>query len=102
MTLATKSTTQRRLARIVTPPDPAPGFMGAGHLAVLVVDPTDFARHDPFIVLADDRIDLPPGSTAGGEHPHAGFETVTFLAEGTLHDQDEGVTNEGDVIWMTA
>jgi len=92
----------RRLDRVVTTPAPAPGFMGAGHLAALVVDPNDFERHDPFIVLADDLVDLAPGATAGGEHPHAGFETVTLVVEGTLHDEDEGVTSEGDVVWMTA
>jgi redox-sensitive bicupin YhaK (pirin superfamily) len=66
------------------------------------VDPSEFAAQDPFILLADDRLDLPPDSTAGAEHPHAGFETVTFVLEGALHDQDEGVLAAGDVQWMTA
>jgi hypothetical protein len=92
----------RTLTRIVTTPTPTQGFIGPGHLASLVVDPSEFERQDPFIVLADDRIDLPAGQTAGGEHPHAGFETVTFVLEGILHDADEGVTHEGDVVWMTA
>ena len=94
--------TRRRVARVVTTPAPSPGFIGQGHTAVLVVDPTRFEEHDPFIVLADDRIALPEGSPAGGEHPHAGFETVTFVLEGTLRDRDEGVLETGDLQWMTA
>lgn len=96
------SGTERWLARIVTLPPPGPGFIGPGHTAVHVIDARDFAEQDPFIALADDRIDLPRGTTAGGEHPHAGFETVTFVLEGALHDQDEGVLDTGDVQWMTA
>ncbi len=95
-------TTARRITRVVNTPAPAPGFMGAGHEAVLVVDPNEFASQDPFILLADDRVDLPPGATAGEAHPHAGFETVTFVLEGGLHDRIEGSLNTGDVQWMTA
>jgi redox-sensitive bicupin YhaK (pirin superfamily) len=98
----TPTGTERRLARVVTLPPPGPGFIGTGHTAVLVVDANDFARQDPFILLADDRLALPDGSPAGGEHPHAGFETVTFVLEGELHDRDEGVLRAGDVQWMTA
>ena len=92
----------RRIARVVQTPAPAPGFMGAGHEAVLVVDPNEFALQDPFILLADDRIDLPAGSTAGEAHPHAGFETVTLVLEGSLQDRVEGSLGAGDVQWMTA
>lgn len=95
-------TTARRITRVVNTPAPAPGFMGAGHEAVLVVDPNEFASQDPFILLADDRVDLPPGATAGEAHPHAGFETVTFVLEGGLHDRLEGSLDTGDVQWMTA
>src|SRR5438093_452370 len=81
----------RRVARSITPDPPAPGFIGEGHLAVMVVSPDEFAANDPFILLADDRLELPDGQPAGGPHPHAGFETVTFMLEGSLHDRDEGV-----------
>ena len=92
----------RRIARIVTPGPPAPGFIGDGHLAVMVVSPDEFPSNDPFILLADDRLDLREGQPAGGPHPHAGFETVTLMLEGSLHDRDEGVLEAGDVQWMTA
>jgi quercetin 2,3-dioxygenase len=94
--------TLRRITRTITPGPPAPGFIGDGHLAVMVVTPDEFAANDPFILLADDRLDLREGATAGGPHPHAGFETVTFVLEGSLHDRDEGVLEAGDVQWMTA
>jgi redox-sensitive bicupin YhaK (pirin superfamily) len=67
-----------------------------------VIDVRDFAHNDPFIILADDRIDLPPGRRAGGPHPHAGFEIVTFAVEGEARDRDEGMLRAGDVLWMTA
>ena len=92
----------RRIERVVTTAPPSPGFMGEGHTAVPVVEPNDFARSDPFILLMDDRIDLAPGRTAGGAHPHGGFETVTFVVEGELRDRDEGTLKTGDVVWMTA
>jgi redox-sensitive bicupin YhaK (pirin superfamily) len=94
--------TERGIGRVVTLAPPAPGFIGEGHTAVTVVDPNDFERNDPFIALMDDRIDLEPGRPAGGAHPHGGFETVTFVAEGRFRDRDEGNLEEGDVLWMTA
>lgn len=93
---------QRGIARVVTLPPPAPGFIGEGHTAVTVVDPHDFERSDPFIALMDDRIDLDPGKPAGGAHPHGGFETVTLVVEGKVRDRDEGTLEEGDILWMTA
>ena len=93
---------ERSIGRVVTTAPPSPGFIGEGHTAVTVVDPNDFARNDPFIALMDDRIDLEPGRKAGGPHPHAGFETVTFVVEGELRDRDEGTLGTGDVLWMTA
>ncbi|MEA2763983.1 MAG: quercetin 2,3-dioxygenase [Gemmatimonadaceae bacterium] len=92
----------RGIARVVTTAPPSPGFIGEGHTAVSVVDPNEFVRNDPFIVLMDDHIDLEPGREAGGPHPHGGFETVTFVVEGELRDRDEGTLRTGDVLWMTA
>lgn len=92
----------RGIGRVVTTAPPSPGFIGDGHTAVRVVDPNDFPRNDPFIVLMDDRIDLEPGREAGGAHPHGGFETVTFVVDGELRDRDEGTLRTGDVLWMTA
>lgn len=93
---------QRRVVRTITTPAPARGFVGEGHLAVEVVRPNDFVLNDPFILLMDDRLDIGE-RPVGAPHPHAGFETVTFLLEGTIEDRDEGgVLHAGDVQWMTA
>jgi redox-sensitive bicupin YhaK (pirin superfamily) len=92
----------RGIARVVTTAAPSPGFIGEGHTAVSVVDPNEFVRNDPFILLMDDRIDLEVGRELGGPHPHGGFETVTFVVEGELRDRDEGTLRAGDVLWMTA
>lgn len=101
-TVASPSLRRRGLAQIVTLPASGPGFIGVGHTAIHVIDPGNFTHNDPFIMLADDRIDLPPGRRAGGPHPHAGFEIMTFALEGEARDRDEGLLREGDVLWMTA
>src|SRR3954466_3473007 len=92
----------RAIARTVTTPPPSPGFAGPGHTAGPVVDPSRFVEQDPFIVLMDDRVDMPDGVPIGGEHPHAGFEIATLVLEGEIHDQDEGVLRAGDLQWMLA
>jgi redox-sensitive bicupin YhaK (pirin superfamily) len=93
---------QRRIARIVTVPPLAPGFVGPGHLAAQVVSPEDFVLNDPFIMLADDHLDI-GDRPVGGPHPHAGFETVTLILDGAIYDRDEGgVIKAGEVQWMTA
>jgi hypothetical protein len=50
----------------------------------------------------DDHLDIGDRSV-GGPHPHAGFETVTLLLEGSVYDRDEGgLIGAGEVQWMTA
>ena len=93
---------QRRVARVVTVPPLSPGFVGPGHLAAQVVSPEDFVLNDPFIMLADDHLDI-GDRPVGGPHPHAGFETVTLVLDGAIYDRDEGgVIGPGEVQWMTA
>lgn len=67
-----------------------------------VVDANEFAINDPFILLMDDRVDMPDGQHVGAAHPHAGFEIATFILEGELRDRDEGTLFAGDVMWTTA
>jgi quercetin 2,3-dioxygenase len=94
--------TPRRLGRVITVPPLGPGFVGPGHLAAPVIPPDDFARTDPFILLMDDHLDIGE-RPVGGPHPHAGFETVTLVLDGAIHDRDEGgAINAGEVQWMTA
>ena len=93
---------QRRISRIHNVPQLAPGFVGPGHLAAPVISPEDFALNDPFILLMDDHFDI-GDRPVGGPHPHAGFETVTLLLQGSVYDRDEGgFIDTGEVQWMTA
>jgi len=94
----------RTISRIDRP-IPEPGFLGEGHTAVPVIRSEQFELNDPFILLMDDRVHLKGDRPAGGPHPHAGFETVTFVVDGKLqyHDRNgEGFLEAGDVQWMTA
>lgn len=52
-------------------------------------------------------VEWPPGGAVGApDHPHRGFETVTYLLEGRMRHRDstgrEGALGPGDVQWMTA
>ena len=63
---------------------------------------------DPFLLL--DHLgptDLAPGEAKGfSDHPHRGFETVTYLLEGQFQHRDSrgnhGLLGPGDLQWMTA
>jgi hypothetical protein len=62
----------------------------------------NFEMNDPFILLMDDHLDI-GDRPVGGPHPHAGFETVTPILDGSIYDRDEGGTlKAGEVQWMTA
>lgn len=93
---------ERGVTRITRLPPPTTGFIGAGHTAIHVMSPADFAMNDPFLLFADDRLDLPPGSPAGSAHPHGGFEIATFVVAGELDDRDEGLLRAGDVAFVSA
>jgi quercetin 2,3-dioxygenase len=93
---------QRQISRVTPVPKLAPGFVGPGHLAAPVIPSDDFVLTDPFIALMDDHLDI-GNRPVGGPHPHAGFETVTLLLEGSIYDRDEGgIIKAGEVQWMTA
>ena len=63
---------------------------------------------DPFLLLDHmEPIKLAPGAAKGApDHPHRGFETVTYLLEGSMIHRDSagnsGKLSPGDVQWMTA
>ncbi len=63
---------------------------------------------DPFLLLDEmGPLELQPGEGKGfPEHPHRGFETVTYLLDGEMEHRDSrgnhGVLRPGDVQWMTA
>ena len=63
---------------------------------------------DPFLLLDHmGPVALGPGEAKGApDHPHRGFETVTYMIEGTMEHEDSaghaGRIGPGDVQWMTA
>jgi redox-sensitive bicupin YhaK (pirin superfamily) len=71
--------------------------------------PTHRLDHlDPFLLLDEmGPSDLGPGEARGApDHPHRGFETVTYLLAGAMVHRDShgnsGKLGPGDVQWMTA
>src|SRR5229473_6435348 len=66
------------------------------------------ADFDPFLLLDEmGPVDLAPGEAKGApDHPHRGFETVTYLLSGEMEHKDSrghaGRLRPGDVQWMTA
>lgn len=64
-------------------------------------------RLDPFLMLDAFGSDNPDDYIAGfPEHPHRGFETVTYMIAGRMLHRDsaghEGLLENGGVQWMTA
>ncbi len=80
---------------------------GAGVKLKRIVSPQHKNAFDPFILL-DEFASHDPADYIGGfpEHPHRGFETVTYMLEGAMLHRDhlgnEGHLRAGDVQWMTA
>ncbi|XP_010525731.1 PREDICTED: pirin-like protein 2 [Tarenaya hassleriana] len=58
---------------------------------------------DPFLILDEFSVSPPAGFP---DHPHRGFETVTYVLQGGITHQDfkghKGTIYAGDVQWMTA
>ncbi len=64
-------------------------------------------RLDPFLMLDEFRSDDPQDYLAGfPDHPHRGFETVTYMLAGRMRHRDSvgnsGLLTPGGVQWMTA
>lgn len=58
---------------------------------------------DPFLMLDEFKVKHPAGFP---DHPHRGFETVTYIISGAVEHEDfaghSGVIRSGDLQWMTA
>jgi redox-sensitive bicupin YhaK (pirin superfamily) len=80
---------------------------GAGVKLTRVLGHSLQRRLDPFLMLDIFRTANPDDYIAGfPDHPHRGFETVTYIVAGRMRHRDsaghEGVLESGDVQWMTA
>ncbi len=76
---------------------------GVGAKVRRIIGSKDLPRLDPFLVLDHFATKLPGGFP---DHPHRGFETVTYMLEGQIKHQDfkgnAGTLGPGDLQWMTA
>ena len=94
----------RRVERLVVG---EPTSDGAGVKLVRVLSQSLHRRLDPFLMLDAFGSEEASDYIAGfPNHPHRGFETVTYMLEGRMLHRDsagnEGLLASGDVQWMTA
>ncbi|MEE9266836.1 MAG: pirin family protein [Gammaproteobacteria bacterium] len=80
---------------------------GAGVALTRIIGSPDLDMLDPFLLLDEFRSDQPGDYIAGfPDHPHRGFETVTYLLAGRMRHEDNqghaGVIEAGGIQWMTA
>jgi len=80
---------------------------GAGVKLTRVIGQPQLPDLDPFLMLDEFGTDNPGDYIAGfPDHPHRGFETVTYMLDGRMRHRDnhghEGVLAPGAVQWMTA
>ncbi|MFJ3697718.1 pirin family protein [Streptomyces sp. NPDC090052] len=84
------------------------GFEGEGFPVRRAFAGINYQYLDPFIMMDQmGEVEYAPGEPKGTPwHPHRGFETVTYLIDGTFVHQDSngggGTINDGDTQWMTA
>jgi len=81
---------------------------GAGFIVHRPFPSHSLSEFDPFLLLDEmGPMNLKPGEATGApDHPHRGFETVTYMLSGRFEHKDSrgnsGKLNPGDVQWMTA
>jgi quercetin 2,3-dioxygenase len=98
-------TTGRPVISVTTAPS---GFEGEGFPVRRAFAGVDRRYLDPFIHMDQmGEVEYAPGEPKGTPwHPHRGFETVTYMIDGTFQHQDSigggGLITNGDTQWMTA
>jgi len=84
------------------------GLEGEGFPVRRAFAGVDLGDLDPFVHLDQmGEVEYAPGEPKGTPwHPHRGFETVTYMIDGTFEHSDSngggGVITNGDTQWMTA
>jgi redox-sensitive bicupin YhaK (pirin superfamily) len=102
---ATPAESERPVKQVSTGPR---GFEGEGFPVVRAFAGVSMADLDPFVHMDQmGEVDYAPMEPKGTNwHPHRGFETVTYMIDGTFQHQDShgggGVINDGATQWMTA
>jgi redox-sensitive bicupin YhaK (pirin superfamily) len=87
----------------------APSFLeGEGFKVRRATAGIDLSLADPFLMLDHmGAVEYAPGEAKGApDHPHRGFETVTYMLDGKIRHRDShgggGVITDGATQWMTA
>jgi redox-sensitive bicupin YhaK (pirin superfamily) len=99
------STTGRPVLSVTTAPA---GLEGEGFPVRRAFAGVDRRYLDPFVHMDQmGEVEYGPGEPKGTPwHPHRGFETVTYMIDGTFQHQDSigggGLITDGDTQWMTA
>src|SRR5499426_3703666 len=95
---------ERQVTKVITG---QPTSDGAGVQLTRVLGTPQLDHPDPFLLLDEFKSDKPGDYLAGfPDHPHRGFETVTYMLAGAMTHRDH-VGNEGELVpgsvqWMTA
>jgi hypothetical protein len=96
---------ERPVKKVTTAPT---GFEGEGFPVRRAFAGVSLTDLDPFVHMDQmGEVDYGPGEPKGTSwHPHRGFETVTYMIDGTFQHQDShgggGVIKDGATQWMTA
>jgi redox-sensitive bicupin YhaK (pirin superfamily) len=99
------SSRARAVRQIVTAPTT---FEGEGFQVRRAFPSRELPDADPFILLDHlGAVEYAPGEAKGApDHPHRGFETVTYIIDGAIEHKDStgggGLITDGDTQWMTA
>src|SRR5256712_14042969 len=97
-------TTDRHVTKVITGQRTSDG---AGVQLTRVLGTPQLDHFDPFLLLDEFKSDKPDDYLAGfPDHPHRGFETVTYMLAGSMRHKDH-VGNQGELVagsvqWMTA
>lgn len=95
----------RRVAKVI---DSVSTIEGGGFPVRRPFPIAGFSHFDPFLLIDHlGPVQWPPGQALGApDHPHRGFETVTYVLAGENEHRDSfgnaDVLRPGDVQWMTA
>jgi quercetin 2,3-dioxygenase len=93
---------------VVSVTDAPSGFEGEGFPVRRAFAGVDLRALDPFVHMDQmGEVEYAPGEPKGTAwHPHRGFETVTYMIDGTFAHRDStgggGLITNGDTQWMTA
>jgi hypothetical protein len=104
--IAAVATEDIRPVKAVT--DAPSGYEGEGFPVRRAFAGVPIADLDPFIHMDQmGEVEYAPGEPKGTAwHPHRGFETVTYMIDGTFQHQDSigggGLITDGSTQWMTA